>query len=210
MTAGRWVTAAAVVVLMGALAWLLFIVLPKWYGSGDGPAAPPASAGPAAPAPAPKVRATLFFVGEDGASLVPAEREIPFGSGTLELGRHILEAEFASPPAPLLPAAPAGTALRALYLDDHGRAYVDLSAESAAAHPGGSLYERLTVAAIVEALTVNLPAISEVQILVGGREVDTLAGHVDLRRPWTRHALWPQSIEAPSAAAGAMVPPGRD
>jgi hypothetical protein len=29
----------------------------------------------------------------------------------------------------------------------------------------------------------NLPAIQRVQILIGGKEVDTLAGHVDLRRP---------------------------
>ena len=31
--------------------------------------------------------------------------------------------------------------------------------------------------------TLNLPAISSVQLLVDGRELDTLAGHVDLRRP---------------------------
>jgi hypothetical protein len=35
----------------------------------------------------------------------------------------------------------------------------------------------------VNAVTANLPAISQVQILVDGREVDTLAGHIDLRRP---------------------------
>ncbi len=29
----------------------------------------------------------------------------------------------------------------------------------------------------------NLPSLQEVQILIGGQEVDTLAGHVDLRRP---------------------------
>jgi hypothetical protein len=29
----------------------------------------------------------------------------------------------------------------------------------------------------------NLPNLQEVQILIDGREADTLAGHVDLRRP---------------------------
>jgi hypothetical protein len=44
----------------------------------------------------------------------------------------------------------------------------------------------LTVHALVNAVTANLPAVMRVQILIDGREVDTLAGHVDLRRPLVR------------------------
>jgi len=57
-------------------------------------------------------------------------------------------------------------------------------------HPGGALEETLTVYSIVDALTVNLPAILRVQILVGGKEVDTLAGHVDLRQPLAKSLEW--------------------
>jgi hypothetical protein len=32
--------------------------------------------------------------------------------------------------------------------------------------------------------------VSSVQILIDGHEVDTLAGHVDLRRPLTRNPAW--------------------
>jgi hypothetical protein len=73
---------------------------------------------------------------------------------------------------------------------------VDLSAEVARNHPGGSIDEILTVYTIVNALTDNLPAITAVQILVDGREVDTLAGHVDLRRPLRKNLDW---IVAPPA-----------
>src|SRR4030095_11401422 len=69
-------------------------------------------------------------------------------------------------------------------------AFVDLSAEARTAHTGGALDERFTVYAIVDAVTVNLPAISRVQILVEGKEVDTLAGHVDLRHPLEKHLKW--------------------
>ena len=41
-----------------------------------------------------------------------------------------------------------------------------------------------------ETLTVNLPAITHVQILVDGKEVDTLAGHVDLRHPLAKSLEW--------------------
>ena len=47
---------------------------------------------------------------------------------------------------------------------------------------GGSSGEILTVYAIVDSLTSNVPAIRRVGILVAGRERDTL-GHLDLRRP---------------------------
>ena len=56
--------------------------------------------------------------------------------------------------------------------------------------PKVSLDEALTVYALVNALTVNMPDISAVQILVDGKEVDTLAGHVDLRHPLARSLKW--------------------
>jgi hypothetical protein len=45
----------------------------------------------------------------------------------------------------------------------------------------------LTIYTIVHALTFNLPAVTAVQLLVDGKEVDTLAGHVDLRRPLSKN-----------------------
>jgi len=64
---------------------------------------------------------------------------------------------------------------------------VDFSPEFASAHPGGSTTELLTVYTIVNALTTNLPVVTSVQLLVNGKELDTLAGHVDLRRPLTQN-----------------------
>ena len=72
----------------------------------------------------------------------------------------------------------------------NGEAYVDFSGELANAHPGGSLNEMLTVYTLVDVLTVNLPAITTVQLLIEGKEVDTLAGHVDLRRPLVQNLTW--------------------
>ena len=59
-----------------------------------------------------------------------------------------------------------------------------------AAHTGGALDEVLTVYTIVDALTTNLPAVTSVQLLVDGKQVDTLAGHVDLRHPLAKNLAW--------------------
>jgi hypothetical protein len=69
---------------------------------------------------------------------------------------------------------------------DRGDAFVDLSANVSTAHPGGTTAELLTVYAIVNAVTANLPAVQRVQILVDGKSVDTIAGHIDVRRPLQR------------------------
>jgi hypothetical protein len=102
---------------------------------------------------------------------------------TAEQARNILDRQLEPAPAPLLQVVPEATRVRTVFLISGGTAYVDLTGEVASTHPGGSLDELLTVYAIVDALTVNLPSITSVQILIDGKEVDTLAGHVDLRRP---------------------------
>jgi hypothetical protein len=139
-----------------------------------------------------KIKAHLFYVADDGAHLTSVERDVAFGDSAADQAREIISAQIAPVPAPVVSPVPPGTTLRAVFIADGGNCYVDLSREVAAAHPGGTVDELMTVYAIVNALTVNLPAITAVQVLVDGKEVDTLAGHVDLRRPLARNLAWVQ------------------
>jgi spore germination protein GerM len=151
-----------------------------------------AEATPAPPAgtDARKITATLYFVSDDGMALVGVQREVPFGETVLDQAKQIVTSQLAVAPAPLVSAIPPETALRALYLTERGDAFVDLSADARTRHPGGALDELFTVYTIVNALTTNLPAVKRVQILIEGKEVDTLAGHVDLRHPLQKNLKW--------------------
>ena len=178
--------------------WLLFALLPRWSRGGPEQAANPEPASTAGTPTAGtdaqrKITATLYFISADGMSLVPEQREVPFGEAVGEQARHIVEAQLAPVQAPAASAIPAGTRLRALYIGERGDAFVDLSTEITANHPGGALEELFTVYTIVNALTVNLPAITRVQILIDGKETDTLAGHVDLRQPLSKNTTWIQT-----------------
>jgi spore germination protein GerM len=135
------------------------------------------------PSPGRKIKAHLFYVSDDGMRLTSVERDVPYGESPAEQARDILAAQVASAAEPLVSAVPPGTTVRAVFITDDGTAYVDLSGEVVAAHGGGTLDELLTVYTFVNALATNLPAVTGVQVLVDGKEVDTLAGHVDLRRP---------------------------
>ncbi len=174
------------------VAWVLFFGLPGWYNARR--AATVAAVVGAGTPPAPgaavrKITATLYYVSEDGANLTPAQREVPFAANVADQARAIVEAQL-QPAPPLVSAIPPETKLRDVFITERGDAFVDLSGDVTAKHPGGSLDEIFTVYTIVNALTVNLPAIKRVQILVEGKEVDTLAGHVDLRHPLAKSLDW--------------------
>jgi len=151
-----------------------------------GGGAQPASAvatDPAMSAEVPRIAATLFFASPDGRTLVPVLREVALAEGLVPQGRAILTAQLQGPPPPYGAVLPPGTHLRAFYVTERGDAFVDLSFDADARRVVGTSAELLAVYAIVHTVTANLPTIQRVQILIDGREADTLAGHVDLRRP---------------------------
>lgn len=145
-----------------------------------------------------RIHANLFYVADDGTHLALVEREISYAAAPADQARQLLEAQLAPAPDGLTSAVPDGVTLRALFLSDDGQAFVDLAGDALRAHGGGSLDELLAVYAIVNVLTVNLPSITAVQILVDGQEVDTLAGHVDLRHPLRKNLTLVQSHQNPS------------
>ena len=186
----RHAAMAVLAVFALATAWTLFVGLPRWYAARTSPGTTAAGAATGTPAaPVRKITATLFYVADDGMALAPAQREIPFGESVAEQARAIIEAQLA-PAAPQVSAIPPGVTLRDVFVTERGDAFISVSGEMTARHPGGSLLELFTVYTLVNALTVNLPAITRVQILVEGKEVDTLAGHVDLRHPLAKSLEW--------------------
>ena len=131
------------------------------------------------------------------------DRDVPFGATPPEQAQALIDELLKAAPAPLIAPLPEGTSLRSVFVTETGEAYVDLSREAVAAHTGGSLDELFSVYAIVNALTVNLPAIRSVQILVEGKEMDSLAGHIDLRGPLPRSDRW---VLAPGPTPPADTP----
>jgi len=187
MTRLKPIAAVGLVVAVAAIVWLLFARVPRF---GDSPTPGEAGASAQPPGAERKINVTLFFISEDGLALVGAQREVAFGEPVSEQARRIIEAQLGAPPAPLASAIPDGTTLRSVFISANGEAFVDLSGDVTTRHTGGALDELFTVYAVVNALTVNLPAVTRVQILIDGREVDTLAGHVDLRHPLQKSMNW--------------------
>jgi Sporulation and spore germination len=164
------------------------VFVPRWLAPAtvEVPRAEGAEGGEAAG----RIRASLFYVAEDGLHLTAVDADVPFGASPAAQARALVEAQLQPAPSPLAQSIAEGTKVRQIFVAEDGTAFVDLSKEAVTNHRGGSLDELFAVYAIVNAITVNLPAVKAVQILVDGQEVDTLAGHVDLRHPLARNLRW--------------------
>ena len=187
MTRQRWIQVAVGVVLLAVLALIVTVGLEQLFRTAQ-PPLQEAAADAAANAGVPHITATLFYATPEGQSITGVRREVPLADGAIAQGRQILSAQMEEAPEGYVSTIPAGTTVRAFYVTPQGDAFVDLSADVSSKHPGGSTMELLTVYTIVNVVTANLPAVQRVQILIDGKEVDTLAGHVDLRRPLPRDA----------------------
>lgn len=174
--------------------WLVFAVLPGFLTAPETPVTPKDA--PASAEDARKIQATLFYVSDDGLELVPNSQEVRYGATPAEQARFIVEAQIAPPPSNFVTAIPKGITIRSVFIGGRNEAYIDLSVEAARDHTGGSHNEALAVYAIVNAVTVNLPTVTGVQILIDGHEVDTLAGHVDLRQPFGRALRWVRKAQS--------------
>jgi hypothetical protein len=185
---GRWliIAVAAIVVVVGVI--VVSIKLPGWLTTPE--SRPRTTTGTAAGEDARRIQATLFYLSTDGTMLVGTGRSVLYGETTAGQARRLVEAQVATPPPGLDSAIPAGTTVRAVFVTDAHEAYVDLGGPIATGHTGGSLGEALAVYAIVNVITVNLPDITGVQILIEGKEVDSLAGHLDLRAPLAKALDW--------------------
>jgi hypothetical protein len=184
MSRRRWLVAAAVGVVVVGLGWALFSALGRQLASPTPDAEPPPRVVEPAPAVGPRISATLYFVSEDGVSLVGVPHDVALGDTPVAQARALVEAQLnTDAPEPLARAVPKDVAVRGVFLPGRDDAYVDLDGAFVTALPGGSHNELLAAYAIVSVLTTNLSPVARVQILIDGREVETLAGHVDLREP---------------------------
>ncbi len=125
---------------------------------------------------------TLYFSDSKGEALVKEVRVVPL---TKTPARDAVEALIAGPIADAEPTIAGQTRLLEIEIAK-GMATVDFSAEFIDNHPGGSAAERLTVDSIVATLT-EFGSVSEVRIKVGGEDVETIKGHIDISEPLRRN-----------------------
>jgi len=128
-------------------------------------------------------RILLFFPSASSSHAIPEQRVI-FLTDTLTSQAKQAVSELLAGPLTegLLAPFPAGTSLEGVFLPGNGVAIIDLGGEVLSL-PRGSEWEQAALNSLVNTVVHNFAEIHEVQILLQGQEVSTLAGHLDTSRP---------------------------
>jgi spore germination protein GerM len=138
-------------------------------------------------APAAGDRAVVLVFPEwDASGYVTEERQIPSrgrgGEDLLGLMQVLCQGPVVSG---AVSAFPEGTlALGAFFSPDDQSVVIDFSQELVTGHPGGSAAEVATLTSILRTVALNFPDTRSCTILVAGSQVQTLAGHLTMDRPF--------------------------
>jgi len=128
--------------------------------------------------------AELFFGDEFSDALVVEFRSITSSRSPRKKAAALIEALVQGPREKGTRTIPEGTRLRSVSMHSRGLVKVDFSSSLIDEHPGGSSSERMTVYSIVNTILLNIQDTSRVQIMVDGRPLETIAGHIDCREPF--------------------------
>ena len=154
-----------------------------------------------------KEKVAIFWLSaDDSRELAAVETPLPLGADPVERARVALEALITSAPTPEQRPLPLDTSLLEFYLLPDGTAVADFSDALSHEIPIGISSEQLAVDAIVRTLHAAVPQARRLKILIGGQEVETLAGHVDLSSAFDLSAM-PPAAPAPALPAPAAGPP---
>jgi len=136
------------------------------------------------------IKVKLFFLSEASPYLQPVFREIEVPVIREELYRKFVTLLLAGDGTHITP-VPGGVQLRSLhYLGSQGMLLLDFSEPLSSAFPGGTTAELEFIYFMVDNVCYNFREIKKVKFLIGGNESKTLAGHIDLERPFFPDFAW--------------------
>ncbi len=127
------------------------------------------------------IQVRLYVLASSGLNLATDDQEIPLEASLQRQASQVVQLLLRRSAS-----FPRGVELREVFITSQGVAYVDFSRELVQNHPGGSSAEELTVYGLSNTLIANFPAIKMVRILVEGREISSIAGHLDLTLAYGR------------------------
>lgn len=131
-----------------------------------------------------KFKASLYFSDSNERFLAAETRFIPKGKNQSAQVTEIVNALIDGPHAGLVRTVPEKSRLINARVDSSGIAVINFDSAFLENHPGGSSSEIATIYSLTNSITRNIPEVKKVKILVDGKEMETLKGHIDARYPF--------------------------
>jgi hypothetical protein len=141
-----------------------------------------------------KREVVLYFSDANERFLVPEKRFVAKEASDEEQAREIVKALVAGSKAGNVATLPEKAEVQGVRIRKDGTAEVSFGRALVSAHPGSTASEAATVQSLANTLSANIPAVKRVQILADGKEMATIRGHLDTRKPFA-----PKDLTAPGA-----------
>lgn len=143
---------------------------------------PPAGGTRSAVVTGEKQKVRLYFSDLNERFLMAEERFIAQGESPDDTVRALVEELIKGPHSDLMQTFPTETGLRGVTVKD-GTAAIDFDKNLVDLHPGGSASEIMTLYSLTNTVILNVPAVKRVTILIEGKILETIKGHIDTSSP---------------------------
>lgn len=141
-----------------------------------------------------KMEVVVYFSDANERFLVPEKRFVPREAKDEDQAREIVRALLAGSKTGHTATLPAKAEVQGVRIREDGTAEVSFSKAFVNTHPGSGTSEMATVFSLTNSLCTNIPVIKRVRILLDGKELASIRGHIDTRKPFT-----PRDLTAPGA-----------
>ena len=129
--------------------------------------------------------AKIYFSDPQERFLIPEKRYVFKENDTAAQAKEIVKALLEGSKAGLVNTFPAGVSLRDVKVVDAEIALVNFSKSLTKLHQGGSTAEMATIYSLTNSITQNVPAIKKVKILVEGKELSSIKGHISTKKAFS-------------------------
>lgn len=118
-----------------------------------------------------------------GDQLQMEERRPPRRMGSTAMAEATVDEYLKGSAVATIPYMPRGARLLGVYKGTDGILYIDLSDEFRRNFQGGAFAEFLLLKGLYESLVSNVQDIQDAKVLIEGKEIETLGGHLSLLQP---------------------------
>jgi len=132
-----------------------------------------------------KQEVVLYFSDANERFLVPEKRYISKEESTEDKAKELVKALLDGSKTKLINTFPEKVTLESIKIDNKHTAYVSFDQNLTKFHPGGSASEMATIYSLTNTLTRNISSIKRVKLLIGGKEIESIKGHIDTMQPFS-------------------------
>jgi len=126
--------------------------------------------------------AIIYFSDPQELFLRPEKRYVYADNDPAQQVKEIAKALIDGSKTGLVNTFPAGVGVKDVKVDKEGTAFINFAKNLTKRHPGGSTAEMATIYSLTNSVTENVSAIKRVKILVDGKELSSIKGHISTKK----------------------------